>query len=46
MNKLYPLKFKPVFREKIWGGKKLKEVLGMSCGDIPKCGEAWVLSGV
>lgn len=46
MNKLYPLKFKPVFREKIWGGKKLKEVLGMNCGDISKCGEAWVLSGV
>lgn len=46
MNKLYPLKFKPVFKEKIWGGTKLKEVLGMNYGDIKKCGEAWVLSGV
>jgi mannose-6-phosphate isomerase len=46
MNKLYPLKFKPVFREKIWGGKKLKEALAMDVGDIMKCGESWVLSGV
>lgn len=46
MNKLYPLKFKPVFKEKIWGGGKLKDVLGMNFGNIKKCGEAWVLSGV
>ncbi len=46
MNKVYPLKFKPVFREKIWGGKKLNEALAMDVGDISKCGEAWVLSGV
>lgn len=46
MNKLYPLKFKPVFRDKIWGGNKIKTVLGMDYGDLPNCGEAWVLSGV
>ncbi len=46
MNKLYPLKFKPVFRDKIWGGKKIKDVLGMNYGNLPNCGEAWVLSGV
>jgi len=46
MNKLYPLKFKPRFRDKIWGGQKIKNVLGMDFGDLPNCGEAWVLSGV
>jgi len=24
MNQLYPLKFTPIFKEKIWGGSKLK----------------------
>lgn len=46
MNKLYPLKFKPRFREKIWGGTKIKDVLNLDFGDRPNCGEAWVLSGV
>lgn len=46
MNSLYPLKFKPLFLDKIWGGQKIKNVLGQSVGDIPNCGEAWVLSGV
>lgn len=46
MNKLYPLKFKPRFRDKIWGGNKIKDVLGMDFGKLPNCGEAWVLSGV
>lgn len=46
MNKLYPLKFRPGFRDKIWGGNKIKSVLNMDYGDRPNCGEAWVLSGV
>lgn len=46
MNKLYPLKFKPIYRDKIWGGDKIKTVLGMDYGDLPNCGEVWVLSGV
>jgi len=46
MNKLYPLKFNPGFRDKIWGGQKIKDVLGMEFGELPNCGEAWVLSGV
>jgi mannose-6-phosphate isomerase len=46
MNKLYPLKFKPLYRKKLWGGRKLKDVLGLDIGKIDKCGEAWVLSGV
>ncbi len=46
MNKLYPLKFNPVFKDKIWGGRKIKEVLHMDYGNLPNCGEAWVVSGV
>lgn len=46
MNTLYPLKFKPVFKDKIWGGEKIRTVLGMDFSPLPNCGEAWVLSGV
>ena len=45
MNKLYPLKFKPIFRDKIWGGHKIKTALGIDFGDLPNCGEVWVVSG-
>jgi mannose-6-phosphate isomerase len=44
MNELYPLKFEPVFKEKIWGGKRLKEVLGKNVGTLNKVGESWELS--
>lgn len=38
-----PLLLKPVLQEKIWGGKKLREVFGY---DLPsdKTGEAWAIS--
>jgi mannose-6-phosphate isomerase len=45
MNELYPLKFNPIFKEKIWGGNKIKTVFGMDYSPLPNCGEAWVLSG-
>lgn len=44
MNTLYPLKFKPVFKTKIWGGDKISKYFTSSV--VPaSCGEAWVLSG-
>lgn len=46
MHKLYPLKFKPIFKDKIWGGQKIKTVLNMDYSPLPNCGEVWVLSGV
>jgi mannose-6-phosphate isomerase len=46
MNQLYPLKFKPIFKDKIWGGRKIKTSLGMDFGKLPNCGEVWVISGV
>jgi mannose-6-phosphate isomerase len=45
-NNLYPLKFKPVFKEKIWGGQKIRTSMGLDFSPLPNCGEAWVLSGV
>jgi mannose-6-phosphate isomerase len=46
MSGLYPLKFKPVFKDKIWGGDKIKSVMGLDYAPLANCGEAWVLSGV
>ena len=43
---LYPLKFKPVFKDKIWGGRKMKTHLDLDFSPLQSCGEAWVLSGV
>lgn len=45
-NKLYPLKFNPIFKDKLWGGQKINTVLGKDFGDLPNCGETWELSGV
>jgi mannose-6-phosphate isomerase len=42
---LYPLKFRPILKERLWGGAKLKEVLGKPIvSDIT--GESWELSTV
>jgi mannose-6-phosphate isomerase len=46
MSALYPLKFAPVFKEKIWGGKQIATVLGKDYSPLPNCGEMWVLSGI
>ncbi len=46
MSGLYPLKFKPVYHDKIWGGNRLRTVLGKDYGTLPNCGESWEVSGV
>jgi mannose-6-phosphate isomerase len=46
MNLLYPLKFKPLFVEKIWGGAKMKSALNIDFRPHKSIGEAWMLSGV
>lgn len=46
MEGLYPLKFTPLYKDKIWGGNKIKTVLNKDFGDLPNCGESWELSGV
>lgn len=45
MNELYPLKFTPIFKEKIWGGQRIQTMLHMDYSPLPNCGEAWVVSG-
>jgi len=42
--KVYPLKFKPIYKQRIWGGRKLQDVFNK---DIPagrKIGESWELA--
>ncbi|MCR4966129.1 MAG: class I mannose-6-phosphate isomerase [Bacteroidales bacterium] len=43
---LYPFLFEPIFKEKIWGGRRLETVLGKDLGDMVCCGESWELSGL
>lgn len=44
-NTLYPIKFKPILKERIWGGNKLK-MLFHKHSDIENVGESWELSDV
>ncbi len=46
MANLYPLKFSPIFKERIWGGNKLNTVLGKKLPASKKIGESWELSAV
>lgn len=46
MKKLYPLKFKPILKEKIWGGQNLKSSLNKNIPAGKNIGESWELSGV
>ena len=38
---LYPLRFEPVFRSYIWGGRRLGTVLAKPIGDGPRYAESW-----
>jgi mannose-6-phosphate isomerase len=42
---LYPLKFQPILKEKIWGGQKLKTLLNKQ-SDLQNVGESWEISDV
>lgn len=44
--RLYPLKFKPIFKERIWGGLRLREVFGKDLPAGAKIGESWELADV
>ena len=46
MNSLYPMKFVPICKDKIWGGQKLSELLNKDFSQLPNCGETWEISGV
>lgn len=44
-TKLYPMKFMPLFKNKVWGGNKI-QTLGFDYSPLPNCGELWALSSV
>ena len=45
MNLNYPIKFKPILKEKIWGGNKLSALLHKDT-DKSNIGESWEISNV
>jgi mannose-6-phosphate isomerase len=40
----YPLKFEPIYKQRIWGGRKLHEVFGKDLPAGEKIGESWELA--
>lgn len=45
MENVYPIKFTPILKDKIWGGEKLKNILQKNSAS-KNVGESWELSGV
>ncbi|MEM9986337.1 MAG: type I phosphomannose isomerase catalytic subunit [Bacteroidota bacterium] len=43
---LYPLRFESIYKEKLWGGQKIRTLLGKDFGELDNCGETWEISGV
>ena len=41
---LYPFKFNPLFKERIWGGQRLREVFGKALPSGINIGESWELA--
>ena len=42
--KAYPLKLKPIYKQRIWGGQKLREVFNKDIPRSEKIGESWELA--
>jgi len=42
--KIYPLKFRPIFKERIWGGRAISEVFGKDLPVGVNIGESWELA--
>ena len=42
----YPFKFRPIMKEKIWGGQKIRTELNKDFFPDENCGETWEISGV
>ncbi|HUG67996.1 MAG TPA: type I phosphomannose isomerase catalytic subunit [Pirellulaceae bacterium] len=40
----YPLRFEPLFRRYLWGGRRLKSVLGKSIGEGADYAESWEIA--
>jgi mannose-6-phosphate isomerase len=46
MSDLYPLKFEPILKEKIWGGQTLAGKYGKNGKGLKNVGESWEISAV
>jgi mannose-6-phosphate isomerase len=46
ISQIYPLRFQTIFKDKIWGGSKIHDVLGKDFSPLPNCGETWEISGM
>ena len=44
MTQLYPLRFVPVYKKYIWGGRRLETVLGRELGPEPTYAESWEIA--
>jgi len=42
--KLYPLKFEPIFKQRIWGSQKLRDVFDKDIPPFERIGESWELA--
>lgn len=43
---LYPLKFKPIYKTRIWGGDRIKKLFNRKPVPPADCGESWEISAV
>jgi len=41
---MYPFKFEPIYKHRIWGGRELEEVFGKKLPPEQKIGESWELA--
>ena len=41
MEPFYPLRFEPIFRQYVWGGRKLGDILGKPIGPEGVYAESW-----
>ena len=46
MSDLYPLKFEPILKEKVWGGNTLADEYGKNGAGLKNIGESWEISAV
>ncbi|MGB9602283.1 MAG: type I phosphomannose isomerase catalytic subunit [Limisphaerales bacterium] len=44
MNKLYPLTFIPIFKERVWGGRRLETLYSKPLPPNTRVGESWEIS--
>ena len=46
LNKLYPLKFKPILKQKLWGGDKIQNIYRHDEPKLETVGESWDVSAM